>query len=115
MKNNSPILVRIAILSGFALGAFALSALADWTNAPPNPPSGNTEAPINVGSILQTKIGSFNVGTESGTKVGIGTNNPTTKLDVEGGPIKAGGGLIIETRTADPTSPETGRMWLITN
>jgi hypothetical protein len=54
--------------------------------------------------------------------VGIGTVAPTTKLDVEGGPIKAGGGLIIETCTVGTTDycpdwsgliPETGRMWLI--
>lgn len=63
--------------------------------------------------------------------VGIGTTNPSSKfevfngsitvqginsgLEVKGGPIKATGGLIIETRTADPTGAELvpGRMWLI--
>src|SRR3989338_5372295 len=47
--------------------------------------------------------------------VGIGTTNPTTKLEVSGGPIKATGGLVIETRASDPANPETGRMWLITS
>lgn len=47
--------------------------------------------------------------------VGIGTTTPATKLEVVGGAIKATGGLIIETRTADPASPATGQMWLITN
>lgn len=48
--------------------------------------------------------------------VGIGTITPSKKLEVVGGPIKATGGLIIETRTSaqgDPISPETGRMWLM--
>src|SRR3989344_2000950 len=46
---------------------------------------------------------------------GNGTTNPTTKLEVSGGPIKATGGLVIETRASDPANPETGRMWLITS
>jgi len=47
--------------------------------------------------------------------VGIGTSSPSQKLEVVGGPIKATGGLIIETRTNDPVNPETGRMWLRTD
>jgi len=48
--------------------------------------------------------------------VGIGTTNPgTNKLEVVGGPIKATGGLIIETRTSDPASPVTGQIWLRTD
>ena len=48
--------------------------------------------------------------------VGIGTTNPgTNKLEVVGGPIKATGGLIIETRTTNPGSPSTGQMWLCTD
>lgn len=46
--------------------------------------------------------------------VGIGTNNPATKLEVQGGPIKATDGLIIETRTSDPP-PQNGRIWLRTD
>jgi hypothetical protein len=34
---------------------------------------------------------------------------------VEGGPIKATGGLIIETRTSDPPSPAVGQIWLRTD
>ncbi len=174
MKNNSPILARVAILSGFALGAFALSVLAtDWTaplSSPPNCASGNPgcDAPINVGSVDQTKTGSittaksiiakelkttsgpdhYNQGviigynsisqSESGYglviktdnnnlvlnpttgNVGIGTLSPSpnSKLDVVGGPIKASGGLIIETRTAaqgNPANLQNGNMWLIVN
>ncbi|MCK5283788.1 MAG: hypothetical protein KAK00_10390 [Nanoarchaeota archaeon] len=47
--------------------------------------------------------------------VGIGTATPSAKLDVQGGAVKASGGLIIETRTDDPASPETGRIWLRTD
>jgi len=47
--------------------------------------------------------------------VGIGTTSPGAKLDVQGGAIKATGGLIIETRTSDPASPATGQMWLRTD
>ena len=46
--------------------------------------------------------------------VGIGTSNlGNSKLKVSGGPIEADGGLIIETRLADPLSPVEGQMWLI--
>lgn len=47
--------------------------------------------------------------------VGIGTTNPTTKLDVQGGAINAGGGLIIENRTSDPVNPVSGQIWLRTD
>ena len=47
--------------------------------------------------------------------VGIGTTSPGAKLEVQGGSIKATGGLIIETRTSDPASPATGQMWLRTD
>jgi hypothetical protein len=48
--------------------------------------------------------------------VGIGTITPgSNKLEVDGGPIKATGGLIIETRDSDPASPVTGQIWLRTD
>ena len=48
--------------------------------------------------------------------LGVGTTDPgTNKLEVVGGPIKATGGLIIETRTSDPASPATGQIWLRTD
>ena len=47
--------------------------------------------------------------------VGVGTTTPGYKLEVVGGTTKTTGGLIIETRTSDPVSPEDGRMWLRTD
>ena len=45
--------------------------------------------------------------------IGIGTTTPSTKLEVVGGVTKTTGGLVIEVRTSNPSSPENGRMWLI--
>lgn len=155
------------IILGLALVLGVSYVSAAWTTAPASPPSGNVDAPINVGSTAQTKSGPFSVvgsmtisgpsggfvftnrdggdttawqlysakngGAESVARiwngsnadvvvitksgnVGIGTNaSPATKLEVAGGPIKATGGLIIESRTSDPVGPETGRMWLRTD
>ena len=48
--------------------------------------------------------------------VSIGTASFTgAKLEVAGGPIKATGGLIIETRTSDPSPPALGQIWLRTD
>jgi len=47
--------------------------------------------------------------------VGIGTTTPTTRLEVQGGEVKTTDGLIIETRTNDPTNPPVGRLWLRTD
>jgi len=47
--------------------------------------------------------------------VGIGTVTPGARLEVVGGLIKASGGLVIETRTSNPTNPVSGQMWLITS
>lgn len=48
--------------------------------------------------------------------VGIGGSaSSSAKLEVIGGPIKATGGLIIETRTNDPATPAEGQMWMRTD
>ena len=45
--------------------------------------------------------------------VGIGVDNPSTKLEVVGGAIKATDGLIIQVVGTDPASPALGQMWLV--
>jgi hypothetical protein len=101
-----------------------------WTPPASAPTGGNVAAPINIGNTLQRKYGSLILNeSTTGTapfatglvvlngNVGIGTAAPAKSLEVVGGPIKATGGLIIETRASDPspTNVETGRMWLLTN
>lgn len=114
MKKISPIVTRVAIVAGLALGAFAVSALADWSqplSAPPACTSGNPgcDAPIHVGYGPQTKQGGIVVNglASAGTAMQYG-------LWVVNAPIWAQGGLIIETRSSDPATPANGRMWLIT-
>lgn len=187
--------ITIALI--LVLGVNYVSAAGVWNPAPSNPPSGNVDAPINVGNSEQTRLGPLILGSTSsydpntyklqvyggpsyfqnlaagsvfstgfgwfggdtnGGGVQIGTvnkgyygdaTNLAARVSTNGGafyiqndgasratylrvgkdysqpalspladfsiPVKATGGLIIETRTTDPSSPETGRMWLITN
>gem|GEM_PF-1080747 len=67
MKKINPTLTKISTITGFALGAFALSVLASgtvgWNPPTATPPNGNVDAPISVGggaagnSYSQTKTG----------------------------------------------------------
>lgn len=113
MKYISPRITRVATVSGLILGAFALSAFAGtWTAPTAPPPGGNPDAPINVGYDVQTKQGGIILNSLDAT---VGHAVMNYGLWVINAPIKAGGGLILETRTSDPASPETGRMWLRTD
>ncbi|MFA6295345.1 MAG: hypothetical protein WC666_02900 [Candidatus Paceibacterota bacterium] len=74
MKNNS-IISRVAVIIGLTLGAFTLSALANWTAptfSPPDCPASEPacNAPINVGSQSQYKKGAFGIGSS-----GIGASS----------------------------------------
>ena len=118
MNKTTSYLSRIAVISGLALGAFTLSALADWhvpgypgaaiapTSCPPDRDGCN--APINVGAGGQAKVGSLSLFSTlvSGSFAQYG-------LLVQNSPIKAAGGLIIENRTSDPASPENGAIWIV--
>lgn len=55
---KSTFIPRVVTTIGLLLGAFALSALAATWTAPTAPaPGGNPDAPINVGNLLQNKLG----------------------------------------------------------
>ncbi|MDE2040811.1 MAG: hypothetical protein KGI59_00260 [Patescibacteria group bacterium] len=58
---------KLAALCGLVLGAFAISAWADWSapmSAPPTCTPGNPgcDAPLNVGTSAQTKYGALSLG-----------------------------------------------------
>ncbi len=66
-------------------------AYAAWVGPVSSPPNGNTSAPINIGSTSQTKSGAIwssffgtTGGGYFGGSVGVGTTNPTAKLEVAG-------------------------------
>lgn len=103
------------LIIGFLIGATALSALAAGTWTPPNNCSPtdvgcNVDAPINVATTSQSKGGNLYLGgfLSDGSRAAYSL--------VADSPIKARGGLVIETRATDPNPAdvETGRMWLIT-
>jgi hypothetical protein len=99
--------IKVLVIA-FAIALGANVAFSAWSTAPANPPSNNTDAPINVGYGGQVKLGSLSLNSylDSSTLGAYG-------LIVNNAPIKAAGGFVVETRSADPSNPETGRMWLI--
>ncbi len=60
-------LIVLSAVIGFGLIASVAIALAGWTSAPSSPPSGNVDAPINVGPNYQSKSGSLRAGQLSGS------------------------------------------------
>jgi len=114
----------VSLVFGIMVICFAVAFYAfGWTGPTASPPNLNVDPPINVGGTGQYKSGALGIGGAFRAysnaiidgNVGIGTPAPSKKLEVVGGPIKATGGLIIETRNSDPAGPETGRMWLRTD
>ena len=100
---------------------------AEWTAPTAPPPGGNLSAPINAGDTEQTKTGLLNLA--GGVFIG-GLGLTTDSLIVAGeqeeegggfvpneinGRLYTEGGLIIETGTSDPSTPEDGRIWLRTD
>ena len=118
MQKTTTYLKATLLAITLVLGSAYVSA---WTAPVSDPPGGSVALPVNTGSNSQVKTGDFavwNLTTNniySNGNVGIGIASPSAKLEVSGGPIKATGGLIIETRTSDPASPSVGQMWLRTD
>lgn len=52
--------IKVIILA-LILGVGASYVSAAWTNPPANPPEQNTPAPVNIGTITQTKLGALGV------------------------------------------------------
>jgi hypothetical protein len=102
MKNTTIALRRIAITTGLLLGSFALAAMAgSWSAPGSTPPNGNVDAPINVGSSFQEKLGALMV---HGLSINGGFMfNP-------GGSISAGQVLTAKDNigTVGWTAPTTG-------
>ncbi len=87
-------LIALALVLGLGVN-YALA----WTGPTSAPPAGNTDAPINVSATAQVKNGGLSVtsflasaSASFGGNVGIGTVNPTAKLDINGGTIKIADG-----------------------
>jgi len=99
-----------AIIIGLGIVLGVSYVQAEWVAAPASPPSGNTPTPLNVSGNPQVKEGSLWLKSKD-----INGNVGTYGLVVENAPMKALGGFIIETRTNNPSDPETGRMWLRTD
>ena len=111
-------------ISFLIVGVFVVSSIAAYANwappslPPPQCPAGTVgcDPPVNVGSVSQDKSGTLRVGpagdlvsrglfnaqstavlaTTAGTNVGVGTFNPTNKLQVQG-KIQANTGDICST------------------
>ncbi len=73
MKSHQSILARVATITGLVIGGFALSVLATGTWTAPGtgqpvgtnctPPNCNADAPLNVGTTSQNKIGGISLST----------------------------------------------------
>ena len=107
--------VFFGLMAGLGL---QMAQAAPWTAPTATPPNGNTEAPITVSNIAQTKSGGLIVNaagsspiglfvplgtTLLGGNVGIGTNSPTGRLHVVSSPTAAGQ-ATIEVRTNKPST-----------
>jgi len=100
-------IIIIGIIFGLGVGL-----VKAWVEPKESPPNGNLPAPINVGSLGQTKTGGLILNTGGAAyglivdngSVGIGVRDPSQKLDVNGY-VKGRTGLCIgdDCRTAWPS------------
>ncbi len=69
MKKNISAILKSGILLGALLGIVSIVHAQTWTAPTGTPPSNNTAAPVNVGSITQFRTGALGVGEASSTTV----------------------------------------------
>ncbi|MBI4215749.1 MAG: hypothetical protein HY602_03425 [Parcubacteria group bacterium] len=70
---------------GISLLGIGIRVFAAWVGPTANPPGNNADAPVNIGSLEQTKAGILRLPTLTvANNLGIGTLNPTQKLEVVG-------------------------------
>jgi hypothetical protein len=78
---RSSLITRVVTLASLLVGAFAFSALAATWTAPTVPaPGGNPDAPINVGSLLQNKLGWLGVKGLVTTDLTLATGTPSAGM-----------------------------------
>lgn len=118
MKKQILNIISILASVGVVCFLFALCVFA-WTGPSSTPPNSNVSPPLNIGSGGQSKSGALTVmgGFEStgvsyfaslGGSVGIGTTNPSQKLDVNGYVKGTGVCINSDCRTSWPggSSPQ---------
>ena len=101
----------IALIASALIVASPIAAFA-WTSAPGTPPSGNVNAPLDVGSTAQSKVAGLLLNTGNATnglivqygRVGIDTTAPGYPLDVSGY-TNASGYCISKVATRSIRSP----------
>lgn len=74
----------------------------------------NLDLPFDKAYFLEVKVGD-EVMSPRQRITGSGYAIRAEKAEAAEGQIKATGGLVIETRTSDPSSPVAGQLWLRTD
>ena len=90
--NFRRILSQTALVAGALLFSVGVQTFAAFTAPTTAPPGADAYAPLHTGSDAQSKVGGLLLNTGGATNglivqfgnVGIGTTNPTAKLDIAG-------------------------------
>ena len=116
MNTTKSMLVKIAAFIGVSLGAFAIAAVAGTLSAPATtPPNGNVDAPINVGSATQYRMGPLGIGRTptTGTSLDVAGFAASDALVVTGGASL--GSLVLKNMTTAGNYLKVGTGGAITS
>ncbi len=122
LKKQSLATLKVVLLGLLVgVGINYVSATTAWTGVPSGctPPSCNTDAPLNVGPVNQTKaaglaVNEFTAAGQSyfGANVGIGTQNPGAKLEIaQNSAIKLGNAYISSGANNNLAHFATNEWW----